>query len=100
TSRSASNGRRRVSSARKRDVKIIGIDGIEPSPENIASGEYPFYRPLYLTVPKDPDPAVERFVEFALSDEGQRIIREEETVNLEMGKTLDNPWNGNTFSQD
>lgn len=89
-----------VSSARKRDVKVIGINGIEPSPENIASGDYPYYRPLYLTVPKDPDPAVERFVEFALSDEGQRIIKEQDTVNLEMGGTLDNPWGDDTFERD
>ncbi|MEF8792996.1 substrate-binding domain-containing protein [Thiohalorhabdus sp.] len=89
-----------VSSARKRDIKIIGIDGIEPSPENIASGDYPYYRPLYLTTPKDPDPAVKQFVEFALSDEGQRIIQEQKTVNLEMGSTLDNPWGDDTFERE
>jgi len=86
-----------VSSAKKRDVKIIGVDGIEPTPENIGTGEYPLFRPLYLTVPEDPDPAAERFVEFALSDTGQRIIREQGTVNLEMGRHLKNPWGGDTF---
>lgn len=86
-----------VSSAKKRDVKIIGVDGIAPSPENIATGKYPLFRPLYLTVPHNPDPAVERFVEFALSDAGQEIIREEGTVNLQMGRHLNNPWGGATF---
>jgi phosphate transport system substrate-binding protein len=86
-----------VSSAKKRDVKIIGVDGIEPSPENIATGKYPLFRPLYLTVPNNPEPAVEQFVEFALSDAGQEIIREEGTVNLQMGRNLNNPWGGDTF---
>ncbi|HKJ72417.1 MAG TPA: phosphate ABC transporter substrate-binding protein [Gammaproteobacteria bacterium] len=86
-----------VSSARKRDVKIIGVDGIEPTPENIAAGKYTLFRPLYLTMPKDPDPAVKQFVDFALSKEGQQIIREQGTVNLEMGSHLDNPWGGDTF---
>ncbi|MFA9459723.1 phosphate ABC transporter substrate-binding protein [Thiohalorhabdus methylotrophus] len=83
-----------VSSARKRDVKIIGVDGKAASAENIANGDYPLYRPLYLTVPRDPEPAVQRFLDFALSDEGQRIIAEQGTVNLEMGRNLDNPWGG------
>ncbi len=87
-----------VSSARKRDVKIIGIDGIQPSPSNIAKGDYPLYRPLYLTMSKDPDPAVRRFVGFALSEEGQRIIREQQTVNLKMGKGLSDPWSGDFFT--
>jgi len=83
-----------VSSARKRNVKIIGVDGISPSPKNVASGKYPLYRPLYLTVPRHPSPAVQKFVDFALSDAGQRIIADQDTVNLQMGKGLHNPWGG------
>ena len=83
-----------VSSARKRDVKLLEVDGIQPSPDNIATGRYPFYRPLYLTVPRNPAPEVKQFVDFALSQEGQRIIREEGTVNLKMGRSLNNPWGG------
>jgi len=83
-----------ASSARKREVKLLKVNGVEASAGNIAAGRYSFYRPLYLTVPRNPAPEVETFVEFALSDEGQAIIREEGTVNLEMGQDLDNPWGG------
>ncbi|MFP4614836.1 MAG: phosphate ABC transporter substrate-binding protein [Thiohalorhabdus sp.] len=83
-----------ASSARKRDVKTLDLDGVAPSAENIAQGEYPLYRPLFLTVSKDPETEVERFVDFALSEEGQGIIADEGTVNLEMGKGIDNPWGG------
>ncbi|SCY41423.1 phosphate ABC transporter substrate-binding protein [Thiohalorhabdus denitrificans] len=83
-----------VSSAKKREVKLLALDGVKPTPENIASAEYPLYRPLYLTVSKDPKPVVQRFVDFALSAEGQRIIADEGTVNLEMGEAIDNPWGG------
>jgi len=81
-----------VSSARKRDVKLLKMEGKSPSPENITSGNYPLYRPLYLAVPRDPGPAVKRFVDFALSAEGQQVIADQGTVNLEMGSGLDNPW--------
>jgi len=83
-----------VSSARKRDVKLLKMEGKAPSPENITSGDYPLYRPLYLAVPRDPSPTVKRFMEFALSAEGQQVIADQGTVNLEMGSDLDNPWGG------
>ena len=69
-----------VSSARKRKVKIIGLDGIVPSPENIKAGKYELYRPLYLVTPTRPSGRVKEFIEYATSEEGRRILRENQTV--------------------
>jgi len=69
-----------ISSARKRKVKIIGFDGKEPSYDNVKNGKYGLYRPLYLVSSPAPSKYVKSFIEFALSDEGRQIIRNNGTV--------------------
>lgn len=66
-----------VSSARKRDVKILSLEGKKPSYENIKSGAYMLYRPLYITYNENnPNRArIEEFLRFAHSREGREIIR-------------------------
>ncbi len=78
-----------ISSAKKRTkLKILKVDGVAPTKENIASGKYPFYRPLYLVTKESPSGEVKKFIEFALSPEGQKIIAEQGTVTLAEGKSL------------
>lgn len=77
-----------ISSARKRDLKIFKLDGIEPTKENIASGAYPLYRPLYLATKGEPTGEVKKFIDWMVSEEGQRVISDQGTVNLEEGKAL------------
>lgn len=77
-----------VSSARKRDVRIISIEGKEPTYENIANGKYMLYRPLYLVHKTDASPEVKKFVSFVLSDDGQNIIKSQGTVPLKEGAAL------------
>lgn len=82
-----------VSAAIKRQVKILSLDGISPSKENIASGKYPLFRPLYLAVNKNiKNPEVKKFIDFISSPEGQAIISEQGTVNLTEGKALAPLW--------
>ena len=69
-----------VSSARKRNVKIIGFDGKVPSYENVKNGDYGLYRPLYLVTSPAPSKNVNEFIQFALSKEGKAIIRKNKTV--------------------
>ncbi len=79
-----------ISSARRRNVKILSLDGKFPSYENIKSGEFVLYRPLYIVVNhlKSDADDVEQFVGFALSDEGRKIIRENGTVPYRDGYRL------------
>jgi phosphate transport system substrate-binding protein len=81
-----------ISSAKKRDVKIIRVEDVYPSKENISSGKYPFFRPLYLVVEKKYDKKTKQFVNFVLNDEGQNIISNEGTVNLREGASLRDKW--------
>jgi len=68
----ASTGSRTASDAR---VKIIKIDGVAATQENIASGAYKIVRPLALIYSNTTElkPAIRAFFEFAKSPEGQRI---------------------------
>ena len=70
-----------ISSAKKRDVKILQLEGKAPSYDNIKKGHYLLYRPLYLvTKGRTRAPEVRKFISFALSREGMAIIRKAGTV--------------------
>lgn len=62
------------SSARKRNVKMLKLDGVYPDKKNIAKNIYPFKRPLFLLLTKNAKPEARRFVDFALSRKGQELI--------------------------
>ncbi len=77
-----------MSSARHREVKTLAVDGNAPTKEKIATGDYPYYRPLFLAHKKD-IPANERaFLNYILGDKGQEIIDGQGTVNLDLGWKL------------
>mgnify|MGYP001605084163 FL=1 len=69
-------------SARKRSVKMLKVDGISPTKENIIKNRYKLRRPLFLVVPKNPKPKVKKFLDFALSREGQQFISSSGVVSL------------------
>lgn len=65
-----------ISSAKRRKVKILDLNGKDPSYENIKNGSYVLYRPLYLvTKGYSADQKVKDFITFALSREGRDVIR-------------------------
>jgi phosphate transport system substrate-binding protein len=47
---------------------------IEPSIENVLSGKYPISRPLFLYTNNQPEGLIKKFVDYALSKEGQDIV--------------------------
>lgn len=57
------------------NLKVIKVDGIEPSPENLRSGAYPLTTAYYGVIRKeDAENAGGLFLEWILSKEGQRCI--------------------------
>lgn len=77
-----------VSSARKlvnkKTAKILKLDGKESNYENIKSGQYVLYRPLYIvTNLQEKNPEVAKFVNFVSSDDGKTIMRKAGTVPYE-----------------
>ncbi|MBI5631949.1 MAG: phosphate ABC transporter substrate-binding protein [Nitrospirae bacterium] len=61
-------------SSRKRDVKVLMVNGVAPTKANIISDKYPFRRPLFLVTKKNPKPEILKFIDFVLSRKGQALI--------------------------
>lgn len=58
-------------------VKLLALDGVAATPENVRNGSYRFRRAVYLTYPKDlakAKPSVRAFVEFVRSSDGQKVL--------------------------
>ena len=64
-----------LSSAQKRDLKLLELDGVPPTVEQLKAGEYRYYRPLYLITSRRPNPETQAFLDFARSAEGKAVIR-------------------------
>jgi len=62
-------------SARKRGVRMLKVEGVHPSQKNIISGHYRLKRPLFILAPRNPKPEVKKFIEFVLSRDGQQFIK-------------------------
>ena len=58
-------------------VKAVKVDGVEPTVENIKSGEYPIVRPFNVVTGSDLSDLAKDFISFIMSKEGQTIIGEE-----------------------
>lgn len=56
------------------EVKLVRVDGIEPSTAEITARRYPLLRPLTLVTGPSPPPALLRFIEFARGPEGQQLM--------------------------
>ncbi|VAW91367.1 Phosphate ABC transporter, periplasmic phosphate-binding protein PstS (TC 3.A.1.7.1) [hydrothermal vent metagenome] len=71
-----------ISSAKRRKVKMLQLNGKSPTYENIKSGSYVLYRPLYLVTrgQQSADKKVKEFITFALSRQGREVIRKAGSV--------------------
>ena len=58
-------------------IKAISIGGIAPTEPNAADGSYPIVRPLNMLTNGEPTGAVKAFLDFILSDAGQKLVVED-----------------------
>lgn len=59
-------------------IKGLKIDGIEGTVENIKSGKYKVSRPFLMLTNGKEEPLVKEFLDFVLSEEGQKIVGEKQ----------------------
>ena len=65
------------------DIKMIAIDGVAPSVENIKNHTYPVIAPVYaVTYQDNPNENVAKLLDWICSEEGQYIIEETGYVGL------------------
>ncbi len=55
-------------------IKLLSIDGIAPTRENIANGTYPFIAEGYMITTKPHSENLQKFIEFILSPQGREIV--------------------------
>ena len=68
------------------DIKMISIDGVAPTAENIKNGTYPVVTPIYaVTYEENTNENTQKLLDWILSDEGQYIIEETGYVGIPGG---------------
>lgn len=60
-----------------KELKILKIDSLSPTAE-----DYPYYQIFYFVTKKEPEGNLKKFIDFAYSEEGAKIIRKNGMVSL------------------
>lgn len=63
-------------------VKKLKVEGNEATEENVKAGKYPVQRPFTYTYKTEPTGVAKAFLDFTLSDEGQKIVAEEGLITV------------------
>lgn len=71
-----------------RVAKSAGSEAFAPSVESAQTGDYPIARPLLMFTRGEPGPEVQRYLDWILGEQGQRIVLASGYVPLGKGQTL------------
>lgn len=63
------------SEAKKRQLKILALDGVEPSMENVKNEKYSLVRLIGIVVKKQPQGNIKKFIDFLGSAEAKKLMR-------------------------
>ncbi|SFV64358.1 Phosphate ABC transporter, periplasmic phosphate-binding protein PstS (TC 3.A.1.7.1) [hydrothermal vent metagenome] len=72
-----------ISSGKDKNIKLLKVNGVEATKENILAKKYEMRQALYLYLNDKPKALAKQYIDFALSEEGQKIISKTGTANLE-----------------
>ncbi len=65
------------------DIKMVSVDGVAPTAQNIKDGKYPIVTPIYaVTYEEQTNENVQKLLDWILSDEGQYIIEKTGYVGI------------------
>jgi len=71
---------------RNNQIRLLSIDGVAPTVENIRNGSYPLVATAYMVTARPRSGNTRKIVDFMLSPEGQRLV--EETGYVPVGPTV------------
>lgn len=63
-------------------LRAMALDGIAPSADNVKAGRYVLTRDFIFVTKADPEPSVQRFLDFTLSPAGDRVIMDSGAIPL------------------
>lgn len=58
----------------KHSLRPLKLDGVEPTPKNIASGAYPYYKQVFVVTSAKRSATAQRFIAFIQSPAGRKIL--------------------------
>lgn len=64
-------------------VKGIQVDSVDPTAENIVNGSYTLSRPFNIVTKGTPNDAAQDFINFIMSEEGQKVIADNKYIEVE-----------------
>jgi phosphate transport system substrate-binding protein len=62
------------------NLRVVPLDGVEPTLANFESGAYRFAKKLYFIVPRNSTAEAQGFLDFLRSPQGVKVLRETETL--------------------
>ena len=68
-----------------KDVKALNVDGVEATAENVKSGDYTLSRPFNIVTKGTVGDAAQDFINYIMSDDGQKVIVDEGYVDVASG---------------
>lgn len=63
-----------------RSLKMLALDGVSPSTENLVQGNYPLFKRFFIVTKQKPSPTVRKFMDFIKSGKGRKLL--EKTGNV------------------
>lgn len=66
----------------KRNVRLVAIDGVEPSLENFERGVYPYEKHYYLVYAEKTAAAAQALLDFLQSEQGRSALREAGSLSV------------------
>jgi phosphate transport system substrate-binding protein len=57
-------------------IKVVSVGGVIPSKESVLSKKYPYARPNFYYTNGEPSGEAAKFIEFTLSEQGQKIVEQ------------------------
>lgn len=72
-----------ISSSKDKKIKLLKVNGVEATKENILAHKYEMRQALYFYLHDKPKDLAKKYIDFVLSEEGQKIISKTGTANLE-----------------
>ncbi len=58
----------------KKNIKLLELDGVPATVDNVAQEQYQLRRPLNLLTKGEPKGLAKTFIDFILSEEGQKLV--------------------------
>ena len=68
-----------------RSVKAVRLEGVAASAENVMNAWYSLFRPFLFVARGEPEGLSKQFIDFVLSEEGQRTLRKEGLIPVSGG---------------